>query len=322
MNYIFLVENVVENKQNWFEYLSTAINIISTIGSIGIAYWALKLSDKQNKISKHQSDLEKCAIIYDSFIKEKQEKIIELRKLYLNFKDVCLYTISTIFPSCIGPKNQNNGEPPKINIDGTDVFVSFLNMDIKENKNTFLVNGKNYSDELLFFLNRNEVFLKDNQDLFNDLQTTSKVFRDFFSKIIENGYRKSLFIICAEIIDKIGSSVINIDMSRNSYTPIIRELRKFFYHSIFGLSLSRIGPDGTRINSHILHMTGNSLFKNKDIAAYTEENIKKWCQNETIAFDTHAIFITWFDVWFKYIDSFFSVSFNNINKVINDRTFE
>ena len=323
MNYIYLIENVLENKKDWIDYIGILINLISTFGSIAIALWALRLSDKQNKISKHQSDIDKCHFIYESFIKEKQEKIIKLRNLYLDFKDSCLYILSTIFPVSISKKNQKPLEIPKFDIKNTsDLLSVFLRpSNTKNDSNTFIINGKKDSEELFFFLDKNKVFLQDNLELFDDLYKVSKAFCAFFEEIIKISYIKNLFISFSKIIDSRGTNLIYTDISKNEllYSKI-KYLREFFYRFIhYRLILQRIGSDGIITNNHLLYIPSNSIFKDKEIYGYTEENIKKWSENELIAFATHAIFNDWFDFWLKSIDSFFDAAFGNINKTINNK---
>lgn len=303
MNCFFIIRNMLENKKDWVDYIS----IISTFGSVYVAWLALKMSEKQNKI-------EKCSIIYDSIIREKQEKIIELRKIYLNFKNSCMYILSIIFPTALAQKNQKLGEILQLNIkNSTEFFPLFSKNGAVENSDTFLINGKNYSLELFKLLEQNEVFLKDNQILYDDLYKTSKAFYNYFLTIGNDTNKKQIFTILSKKMDETGDFLKECN--------ITKILRVHFYEFMYcRLIFSREKQDGTKSKEHIIYMTENSIFNriNKEDRSYSRKNIEKWSENNIIAMETYGIFYSWFDFWLKQIDVYFKKSFDNIEKVMND----
>lgn len=102
------------NGRDFIDYLSALGPTVAAFVAAGVAAWQLCISVQQKRIYEQQKELQRCSFVYDAFIKEKQQKIIELRELYLEFQERCVDFISIIFPNAIMSKDQRPGECPNI----------------------------------------------------------------------------------------------------------------------------------------------------------------------------------------------------------------
>lgn len=316
MQYLILIPDFWANGRDFFDYLSACGPTIAACVAVFVAGWQLYISIQQKRIYNQQKELQRCSFIYDAFIKEKQKKIIELRELYLEFQASCVDFISIIFPSGIAPKKQKPGEPPNIDFFAdTDEAINatyFMNsISIPENK--YFEENRDIAGRLNLFLKKNEVFLQDNPELYEDLTTVSKAFLDLFSDMQT---KSEVWAVLLPIIRMLNQS----GLQKEIFYPKkdrkgIEILRRYFYEFMhYRLILTR-----NNCRASILSMTPGSFFAVKK-PSYTEENIKKWSANDLVAFSTHASLIAWFDTWKSYIDSFFKLSFEDINKVIKNKT--
>ena len=312
-DFIFVITNSSESISgiNW-DAVSAVTTLVVAVITLGTIFWQIWLQYQQKKINKHQADLQRCSFVYDSFIREKQEKLIELRRNYIEFKDKCLYLLETIFPCSVSPTDLKPGEFPILKIDD-DTLKSYYHKSIwDESADTFLENGQKTSTKLLKYLKENEVFLQDNPVLFDDLQIISNAFNELFVKIKSNDIRRQNFIKLASFIDDIDKNLYHVDNKERQ--DIIVNMRSFFYNFIHHKIMLHRG----NVTEWMLNMPQGSIFKSLNMP-HTAENMQKWSQNELIAFHTLTIFYTWFnETWLKYIDEFFSTSFNDIRKVVKN----
>lgn len=316
MHSFILMPDFCGNGHDFIDYLSAWGPTIAACVAVFVAGWQLYISIQQKRIYNQQKELQRCSFIYGAFIEEKQRKILEFRKLYLEFQVSCIDFISMIFPSGIAPKKQNPGEIPNIDFFAdTDEAVNvtyFLNsISIPENK--YFETNRDVAGRLNLFLENNEVFLQDNPELYEDIKTVSKAFLELFSDM-QN--KPEVWNILRPIIRTLNQSGLQKEIfypqkGRKS----IEVLRKYFYEFMhYRLILTR-----NNCREGMLYMIPNSYFAVKR-PSYTERNIVKWSGNDLIAFSTHASLIAWFDTWKKYIDSFFKASFEDINNVIKNKT--
>ena len=316
MQNFILIPDFWDNGRDFIDYLSALGPTIAACVAVFVAGWQLYISIQQKRIYNQQKELQRCAFVYDAFIGEKQRKIIELRELYLEFQASCIDFISIIFPSGISPKKQKPGEPPSVDFFAdTDEAINatyFMNsISIPENK--YFETNRDTAGKLHLFLENNEVFLQDNPELYEDLKTVSKAFLDLFSDM---QHKPEVWKALLPIIRMLNQS----GLQKEIFYPEkdrkgIQILRRYFYEFMhYRLILTR-----NNCRNGMLYMTPGSYFATKR-QPYTEENILKWSGNDLVAFSTHASFIAWFNIWKEYIDSFFKLSFEDINKVIKNKT--
>ncbi len=298
----------------------TMWDIISAIGptivaafSIAIAVWQIIVQRKQKQITKQQTDLQRCAFVYDCFIRAKQEKLLELRKRYIEFKDICLYLLTTIFPCGVTQRGIDPGVPPVLNIGDTSVISFYSKCGKTGNADSFLKDGARICNDFLYFLQNNDVFLNDNPELFSDLKIISKDFFNLFAEIKSNEELQNRFISFAKQLDRIGDGTGNYDNNSQLKQKLI-ETRAFFYRFIeYRLMLKR-----EKSIEWLLVMPPNSIFKNLK-HLHDMKTAIQWSNDECIAVHTYAIFNTWFELtWLKYIDAFIHHSFAEIKKVIEN----
>lgn len=305
---------LANEKDNW-DIFSAIGPTVAALIAIGIAIWQAVITHKQKKINAQQKELQRCSFVYDAFIREKQEKLIKLRKLYLSFQTVCIDFISLIFPNSLSQKDIKPGEIPNIDLLSeidNDVQAIYFLKSITIKDTTYFETSRDICVNLNNFLIENDVFLQDNPELYQDLKITSQAFLEFFSSLQDKDFYKILLPLVQKL-NKIGIHK-EIFYSKEGKENI-KILRKYFYEFMQGrLVLSR-----NNCGTGLLYMIPNTFFSVKK-PFYTPENIEKWSQNDKIAFTTHSIFVTWFETWKQYINSFFSVSFDDINRVIkNDK---
>ena len=304
---IFILET--ELGINW-QAVSAVTTIIVAIITLGTIFWQIKIQQKQKKIAKHQADLQRCSFVYDCFIREKQEKLIELRRNYLEFKDKCLYLLEKIFPSSISQSDLKQEEIPDLRIETPNIISTYHRNIQNESAETFLKNGQDASVKLFNFLKENELFLKDNIVLFHDLQTISKAFKELFQKINSSNDVCQNFMYLAKFMNK-GNGIAILIVDKQIQNTIIN-MRSFFYDFIF-YKIMLVRGNST---DWMLCMPKGSVFKELTLSP---KNIKQWSENEYIAFHTLLIFNSWFnETWLKYIDDFFYTSFEDIRKVVKN----
>lgn len=315
MQHLILIPDFWTSGRDFIDYLSACGPTIAACVAVFVAVWQLYISIQQKRIYNQQKELQRCSFIYDAFIKEKQEKIIELRKLYLEFQTSCVDFISIIFPSGVAPKTQNPGEAPNIDFFAdTDEAINamyFMNS-ISMPENKYFEGNRDIAGKLNLFLKNNEVFLQDNPELYEDLTTVSKAFLDLFSDM---QHRPKVWKVLLPIIRMLNQSGLQKEIFYPEKDRAgIQIVRRYFYKFMH----CRLVLTRNNCRNGLLSMTPGSYFSVKR-PFYTEENIIKWSENDLIAFSTHASLIAWFDTWKKYIDSFFRVSFEDINKVIKNK---
>lgn len=321
-SFIFIPDSW-NNGRDFIDYLSAFGPTVAAFVAAGVAVWQLCISAQQKNISiqqkriyEQQKELQRCSFVYDAFIKEKQQKIIELRELYLEFQERCVDFISIIFPNAIMAKDQRPGECPNIDfLADTDEAINagyFLNsISIEEEK--YFETNRDIAGKLNLFLNKNAVFLKDDPILYEDLQIVSKAFLELFSDMQNKPKIWEIILPIISMLNKVGlQKEIFYPQDNRKKVQIVR--RYFYEFMQYRLVLTR-----NNCREGMLYMSPNSYFSIKR-PFYTSENITKWSENDLIAFSTHTAFIMWFETWKKSIDNFFKVSFEDINKVIKNKT--
>lgn len=312
-------------SKNWVDYCAAIGPTIMAGIAVWVAYRQARTVKKQTKINEQQFEINKqqlefnkqqmaiqrCNFIHSNIIKEKQDKLLELRRRFLEFKELNLLFLSILFPSCIADKKQNPGLPPKypIDIDEKDSLASYY-IDSQEIPNNLIEKASKVNAGFYKFLNDNEVFLNDNAKLYLYLQRISYGFSEFFKEFIT---KKDLYKEFNILINYLARNInLHAIFTYNNANIILtlRKIRKYFYTAIrFQFCIDEGG-----INEHILYRASDSIFKLKKLR-YDEV---KWSKSDKIAFFTHSTFIGWFQFWQDNIDSFFSSVFEDIHKIRNN----
>lgn len=295
-----------------WEKVSSLLTALGTIALVWYAYIQTKLVEKQKEISRHQEELQRCSVVYDVFMKSKQEKIIELRHLYMSFEEICIFFISLFFPAGIMPKNQVFGKLPQIDLssqDDSDVIPTYYTEKrtefIENFFNEAILNAKKFNS----FLMDNDIFLGKNTEVIEDLKAVSRDFSELFFDINSKESLKIKFSSLAKELVSFRNDVSNGYYTNNKQTLI--ELRNYFYIFMHGRLMLKRG----NFNDSLLYMLPMSPFKG---IPYTHENIIKWSHNEKKAFATLFIFQNWFGAWKSHLDNILLFSFEKVRKVVEN----
>lgn len=303
------------SKENFIKTLSSFGPWITALAVIKFSLLQYNLLKEQKEIAKYQGFVQRTSFIYNEFIKEKQNKIVELRKKYIPFQESCIYFLSILFPCTIAEKNQKPLAIPNISLENSKNLIGmYYHNPINKDKNLSYFHKT--CDEFYQFLISNEVFWENSKDLYEDLRVTSKAFKELFENILSDKQLKDKFEFLKQYFDRLCNKVdFNYSMLPEiKYSLIVGRI--FFYECMhFKLMREKNG-----INSNLLYLNPDSLFQNKNFAyaAYTTENIKIWSQDDFIAFETQAILYTWFQTWQKTIDNYFKESFNDVKAILNN----
>lgn len=256
-----------------------------------------QLIEQREQFNK-QFELQKLQFKYDNFFKYKQDILLDFRKIYCEFQLNILDFIHMFLPSGIAPINQSPSEPPiitDIEIDNQKVIPLYEKKSYNINPNKLLSNFLISSKNLYNFLTENDIFLQDNKELYDDLLSVSRSFKDLFENL---------------------PKTINIEeffYKDNGYYYFKTEsanFKEFFYTFMWG----RLMVFRNDTNTSLFYALSDSVFKVKNLS-YTPENIKLWVQNNIILFQTAAIFSTYFNIWQKAINDFFNVSIKETGKL-------
>lgn len=309
-------------SKNWVDYFSAIGPTFAAIIAVIVAIWQACIARKQKGINeqqveinqqqlefnKQQMEIQRCNFVYSTFIQEKQNKLLELRKKYLLFKEINSNLLGLIFPNtAMNNKLQPLQLPDITQLDKNDIICAYH---IERHKwpSDLLEKAYQISREFYEFLENNQIFLQDNPELFIHLKTISHAFGEY----MRHAFDTPNILSCYHAIHtKITNSLKGKNfMDYIHYDEEVYDLREDFYD--FMHMYLMIPYNG--VNDHLLYMLQDSIFKTKNLI-YSKEDIKKWAINEKIAFHTSVIFNTWFTTWLNYIDEFFKVSFEDIKKV-------
>lgn len=302
-------------KENFIKTLSSFGPWITALAVIKFSLLQYNLLKEQKEIAKYQGFVQRTSFIYNEFIKEKQNKIVELRKKYIPFQESCIYFLSILFPCTVAEKNQKPGEIPNVSLENSKNLIG-MHYHNAINKDKNLSYFYKTCDELYQFLISNEVFLANSKDLYDDLRVTSKAFKELFENILADKQLNGNFESLKQFFDILCNKV---DFSYSLLPEIKHSLitgRIFFYQFMqFKLMREKNG-----INNNLLYLIPDSLFQNKNFAytTYTTENIKIWSQDDFIASITYGILQNWFQAWQKTIDNYFKESFNDVKAILNN----
>lgn len=310
-------------SKNLLDYVSAFGPSLAAFAAAGIAFWQVCISKKQKEINeqqfninqqqlefnKQQIEIQRCNFIYSGLIKEKQEKLLELRNRFLAFKDINMLFLSILFPCAIMDKKQNPGLPPRdpIDIDEEDSYVSHY-IDSQEIPTDLIENARKVNLEFYQFLENNKIFLNDNPRLYLYLQKISYGFSEFFKEFITE---KTLYTGFYVLINYIYNNV-NIHSSFTYTSSImirLKNIRQYFY----GITKYYFCIDENGENTHIFYKNPYDIFSLKKLQY--DEN--KWSESNKIAFFTHAIFTKYFNAWRNDIDKFFSIAFTGMQQIQN-----
>ncbi len=297
------VERIIMNEKDGWDIVSAVGPTVAASIAIGVAIWQAIISYKQKKINNQQKELQRCSFVYDSFLKEKWEKLSQLRELYLNFYENCLALISMVFPS--GIASHDSANPPKFSYDNNDSIVDY-GFNVGISFASVFINGENVCKELERYIRNNEPFLKECASLIEDLRVVVPVFKKLFQKIGANKDLRTSLEIIAKMMDRNNGSPTILPMDLSG-------IRSFFYAELWGLILHR-----GDCNSHLFNLVrGNYFSKFKPV--YVEENVQKWSKNNLISFETHSAILTFFNLWLEQINNLFTNAYNDISTIVQEK---
>lgn len=309
-------------SKNWADYFSAIGPTFAASIAVIVAIWQaciakkqkgineqqVKINQQQLEFNKQQMEIQRCNFVYSTFIQEKQNKLLELRKKYLLFKEINSNLLGLIFPNTVMNNNLKPLQLPDITqLDKNNVICAYY---IERHKwpSDLLEKAYRISREFYEFLENNQIFLQDNPELFIHLKTISYAFGEYMRHAFDTPNILSCYhAIHTEITRSLKGKNF---MHYIHYNQEVYDLREDFYN--FMHMYLMVSYNG--VTNHLLYMPQDSIFKIKNLI-YSKEEIKKWAINEKIAFHTAVIFNTWFTTWLNYIDEFFTVSFENINKI-------
>lgn len=297
------VERIIMNEKDGWDIVSAVGPTVAASIAIGVAIWQSIISYKQKKINNQQKELQRCSFVYESFLKAKQDKLLQLRELYLNFYENCLAIISMVFPSGIGSHDSAN--PSAFSYDKNDSTIDY-GFNVGISFASVFTTGENVCKELERYVRNNEPFLKECSALIEDLRVVVPVFKKLFQKINMNKDLKASLETIAKIMDKNNGSptILLIDLSK---------IRSFFYAELWGLVLQR-----GDCNNHLFYLINNNYFS-KFKPSYVEENAQKWSKSNLISFETHSAILTFFNLWLEQINNLFTNAYNDISTIVQEK---
>lgn len=287
---------IVNEKDSWDKFEAIGPTVAAAI-AVGVAIWQIFITNKQKKINEKQKELQRCSFVYDCFIKEKQEKIIHLRKLYKNFHSFFINFISLFFP-IMGMSDYNTNP----------TFIGLYQIKpIKYFGKDYCLIAKKHSEELYEFLEENEVFFKENRLFYVNIKRMAEWSTKFFINLQKETL---IYNDCLYFLDKINGLEQKKD---NVYMPEeqkkLPKIREFIYKSLMDLTLN----DGEKYNFFLYFM--DSYFK-KENPSYTNDNIVNWSKNDEVCFYAYDIFKATFKQFQQEIDAFFDLAYNDIQQTI------
>lgn len=316
-------------SKNLVDYFSAIGPTVAAGIAIIVAIWQACIAGKQIKINKQQFDLnqqqlvinkqqlefneqqmeiQRCNFVYGSVIKEKQDKLLELRRRFLEFKDINMLFLSILFPCAVTDKKYILGTLPRPcwDIDEKDFFVSYY-IDSQEIPNNLIEKASKINADFYQFLDNNRIFLNDNHKLYLYLYKISYGFREFFRDfLIQKDLCKEFNMVINKLIKtkNLHSVFHYTDNMENKLW--LQKFRQYFYTN----TRYRFCIDDEGINTHILYRGPDSIFEIKKLK-YDEV---AWASSNKIAFYTRLIFLGWFQFWQANIDYSFSVAFTDMQQ--------
>lgn len=294
--------------------LSEINSLLSLLASFALVYFAKRQSEiveKQKKISEYQAEMQRCSVIYDSFMRIRQEKFIELKRLYTDFYSYCFFFLNVLFPCAFGLKNPMNGQNCFIdmnNINDADIITSYYTEMKLDFIDDFFKKSTEASQKLKTFINENDVFLEKNNQLIEDLKIVSRDFYEFFYTVSNDINFQNSFITISKKLIK--NSLANLHTNQADKSEIVK-FRIFFYTFMWGRLMFTYGD----VRNNMLYFYPNSPFKGQ---TYTADNVSKWSKTEKTAFATFVIMHDFFEKWKKQIDNIFLSSFEKVRKVVEN----
>ncbi|WP_428049868.1 hypothetical protein [Candidatus Avelusimicrobium caledoniensis] len=320
--WVVLDFNTSKDVADWIAAIGpTAMAFIA----VCVAVWQLWVSNKQKNLNKQQIqinkqqlefnkqqiEIQRCNFVYGGFIKEKQDKLLELRNRFLKFRDINMLFLSIIFPCGAIDKKQTPGFTPQdiTDISVADLFVSYY-IDSQEIPNNLLEKASKINAEFYQFLEDNKIFLDEDPRLYLYLHKMACGFSEFFKEFIT---KKDL---CKEF-DMVVNYLIKTANFHSVFTYAdtvssklwLKKLRQYFYTA----TRYRFCIDDEGINTNILYRGPDSIFEHNKLQ-YNEE---EWASNDKIAFFTHIVFFGWFQFWRDSIDRSFATAFSDLKRVRN-----
>lgn len=312
----------LNTSKDWMDLIAAIGPTVMAAIAVFVAGWQLFVSNKQKNINQQQIEINKqqlefneqqmeiqrCNFVYGSVIKEKQDKLLELRRRFLEFKDINMLFLSILFPCGVTDKKYILGTPPRPcwDIDEKDFFVSYY-IDSQEIPSNLIEKASKINADFYQFLDNNRIFLNDNYKLYLYLYKISYGFREFFKDfLIQEDLCKEFNMVINKLIKtKNLHSVFHYTDNMESKLWL-QKFRQYFYTS----TRYRFCIDDEGINTHILYRGPDSIFEIKKLK-YDEA---VWSSSNKIAFYTHLVFLGWFQFWQANIDHPFSVAFTDMQQ--------
>ena len=289
---INLTFNILKSNIDWANIITMVMTTI--ISAIVSAIVAIKVAESNNKkqfeLFDKQIDEQRMLWKNENLYKYRQDKLLELRKIYINFQTNVFDFLSLFIPSSIGASILD----PTLN---KSLKYEYKALKFFESPSSMINRFLTSSNILCEFLKENDIFLQDKSELKEDLNALAKTFQELFGKLDKNNGLENLFLPSS---------------ASNEYTlvPQNPSFCKYFYKFMNGHLYLKRGE--TRI--HLFYLYENSIFKNNKLS-FEDGEIDNWCSNIIVLFGTSMIFYTWLKHISNSIDSYFVASLEEIQNL-------
>lgn len=297
-------DNFIEQLSAWGPVIIGIVSILLSIVSYNLAkknaeqqsiQFNTQLKNEQTQFAQ-KLNLQTRQWKFDNLFKYKLQKMLELKKLFKQFKINTIEFLGLFMPSNIGyPFEQGSklAEITKLDID-KDLKYEFQKTIFNQAPNEMLKLYKENCKILTDFLLENDVFLMDNSEFYEDLKALSATFKELYDKLSLNDDLNKLFLF-----------------QKNKYILIFpnHSFCRFFYKFIqCQLHLKR-----GEMRNHIFYLYSNSIFKTNQLS-YSDSEIDKWCSNPKVLFNTYLIFNNLLQDLENQINNFFIPSLNEMKE--------
>lgn len=289
--------------------------VIIGLISIGLAWFSYNLSKKNLEQQKSQFEiqlkneqeqfkkqlkLQNQQWKYDNLFKYRQDKLLEFRKLYKQFKTDTVEFLQLFMPSSMGyPLLQAHKLDSLTTLDiDADLRYEYFKTVFYHPPNELLKQYLKNCKLLVEFIKENDLFLLDDSEFFEDIRALSTAFLELYEKLNINNDLNKLFY-----------------QKENKYilVPTNHSFCKFFYKFMqWHLHLKR-----GETRTHLFDLYSNSIIKINKLS-YDDSEINKWCSNPKVLFNTYMIFGNFLKNIEHYINAFFVKPIDQIKELSNE----
>lgn len=278
------------NTHDLFDWVTGVLTSIAPLVAIWVS-WLLAKKEIRNSESHFNKQLELQRLQWKnySFFKYKQDKLLDFRTKFLTFEKDTIEFLQLFLPDkiIIPSELQHSGNKKG------DYTILKINNNPEEIIKKYCKN----SNDLLSFIENNDIFINDNPMLITYVKTMVRAFKEFYTELNRNKSFESLFV-----------------KQDNNYISNPQNIA--FRILFFNFMRYRLGIDLNGVATSMFYAIPNSVFALYKLS-FDTENMRNWVGNEEIMFGAFGIFSTYLQTWKQTIDNLFSSALKEIEKYFN-----